>query len=108
MSKTLTQRLPVPTPLPWLTEHLASTTQGRCEAASGCLLVGEGERGALLGQLWLWSQDPPRPAMCASVHQERTYLAEAPLSLRGGQRAAPTSMKRDRSEHLASGGCVIP
>ena len=70
--------------------------------------AGGGELGALLGQLWLRSQDLPRPALCTSVHQECTYLAEAPLSLRGGQLAAPTSVERDRSEHLASGGCVIP
>lgn len=44
-SKTLTLRLPVPTPLPWLREHLVSRTQGRCEAESGCLLAGEGSWG---------------------------------------------------------------
>lgn len=108
VSKTLTLQLPVPTPLPWLREHLVSRTQGRCEAESGCLLAGGGELGPLLGQLWLRSQDLPRPALCASVHQECTYLAAALLSLRGGQLAAPTSRERDRSEHLASGGCVIP
>ena len=65
MSKTLTHRLPVPTPLPWLTEHLVSRTQGRCEAESGCLLAGGGELGALQGQLWFRSQDLPRLALCA-------------------------------------------
>ena len=45
VSKTLTLQLPVPTPLPWLREHLVSRTQGRCEAESGCLLAGEGSWG---------------------------------------------------------------